>query len=187
MRSSWLASLRNRRSCSKAASSRSSMSLSVTARAPSSSRAAGTGRRRPGVGGADRRRAPPHRLDRPERGSREPVAGEDREQQCGGRRERELARQPVQRLLAGCKRPRHGDDRWAALDGRRVLEDAPFALQPAQVGREACSTPGSATQRDHKAGPARRDHAAVWPARPRRRLGPSLASGSTSPWSAFAR
>ena len=49
MRSSWLASSTKRRSCSNAASSRASMSFSVSASRESSSRLRGVGSLLPGV------------------------------------------------------------------------------------------------------------------------------------------
>ena len=129
VRSSWLASSTNRRSCSRADCRRPSISLSVSASRESSSRVGGTGRRFSGVeapiAAARRRIASTGRSAAAATG----VPGEDREQERRRPAEHELAHEPVQRLLAGLERLRDDDRAAAAADLGRDGEHPPVVRE----------------------------------------------------------
>ncbi len=132
VRSSWLAFATNCRSCSKAASSRPSISFSVVARREISSRLRGTGSR-PGAVPETAGGAAAHRLDRSESGGGEAVAGEAGKQERERRGEEQFPQQAVQRLLARLERARH-DDRAAAGRHREI---APVAARVPQGDRSS--------------------------------------------------
>ena len=119
VRSSWLASATKPRSRSMAASSRASIALSVSPSRPISSSAGGSGSRSPGLSSLIAGGLPAHRLDGPQRGGGDRVAGERRERERDRQPEAEQQAQGGERLLVVVGRladherwavHRHGED-----------------------------------------------------------------------------